>query len=271
MTRRRFFQCAATAALSVGPAGRLFAADANPYAPFRMGIQSYSLRGMKLDQALAATKALGLQWWEAYDGHIPIYDNPADRSETRVKLAENGIKLRTFGVMGFSADSERSRRIFEFARLMGIETLSADPTPDSFAALERLTDEYKVNIAIHNHGLGSRYDKIESVWSAIKDRNPRIGACVDTGHFLRSKEDPVKAIELFGARVHSVHLKDVKDATRFTVLGEGDLDVAGTLRSLKKLNFGGILALEYEENPSNPIPDIEACLKRVRSTLKLLS
>lgn len=267
MTRRSFLQSASTAALSAGPIGRLLAQEPNPYAPFRMGIQSYSLRGMKLDQALEATSKLGLQWWEAYDGHIPVYDNPADRSEARLKLTLNNIKLRTFGVMGFNEDEERSRRIFEFARLMGIETLSADPTPEAFPSLERLTREFNVNIAIHNHGPGSRYDKIDSVWRAIKDRNPRIGASVDTGHFLRSKEDPVRAIELFGRRVHGVHIKDVKDATKFTILGEGDLDVAGTLRALKKVDFSGILALEYEEKPDNPLADIQACLKVIRDTL----
>ena len=37
-----------------------------------------------------------------------------------------------------------------------------------------------------------------------------IGACVDTGHYIRSDEDPVEAIERFGKRTFGVHLKDVK-------------------------------------------------------------
>lgn len=268
MTRRRFLQGASSAALTASPVGKLLAQEQNPYAPFRMGIQSYSLRGMKLDQALAATKDLGLQWWEAYDGHIPVYDNPADRGETRLKLSLNGVKLRTFGVMGFDGNVERNRRIFEFARLMGIETLSADPAPESFASLEGLTREFGINIAIHNHGPGSRYDKIDSVWKAVKDKGPRIGACIDTGHFLRSREDPVKAIELLGDRVHGVHIKDVKDATKFTILGEGDLNLVGTLKALKHVQFDGILSLEYEESPQNPLPDVRACLAAIRSALQ---
>jgi sugar phosphate isomerase/epimerase len=269
VTRRSFLKSASAAAVAVSPVSRLLGAQQpQPYGPFRMGIQSYSLRGKKLPEALAATKELGLAWWEAYDGHIPVADNPADRGEIRVLLAQNGIKLRTFGVMGFTADEARSRRIFEFARLMGIETLSADPAPEAFPSLVHLTAEFGVNIAIHNHGPGSRYDKIDSVWNAIKDRPARIGACVDTGHFLRSKEDPVRAIELFGDRVHGVHLKDVKDATQFKILGQGDLDVSGTLRALKKIGFDGILSLEYEENPQNPLPDIKACLEVVRRTLE---
>ena len=232
-----------------------------------MGIQSYSLRGFKLDKAIEATKDLGLEWWEAYDGHIPINEDFAFRSETRQLLRLNGVKLRTFGVMGFDQNSGRSRRIFDFARAMGIETLSADPTPDAFPILEQLTEEFGINIAIHNHGPGSRYDKIDNVTNAVRHRAKRIGACVDTGHFLRSKEDPVQALKRLEGRVFGVHLKDVKDATRFTLLGQGDLDVSAVLKELNKQRYAGILSLEYEENPQDPLPDIKQCLEVVRKAL----
>lgn len=250
--------------------GRPFRSQIERYAPFRMGIQSYSLRGMNLDQALAATRQLGLEWWEGWEGHIPFAGSPGDRSAFRLKLREAGVKMKTFGVVGFGGDDAANRRIFEFAQAMGVETLSADPSPDSFPTLERLTREFSINVAIHNHGPGSRYDKITDVDRAIKHRSARIGACVDTGHYLRSREDPVKAIETFGERVFGVHLKDVKDATRFAVLGNGDLNVAGTLRTLKRLEYSGILSLEYEENPNDPTADLRACLQAVRDVLKTL-
>src|SRR5262245_38698716 len=49
-----------------------------PYGPFKMGLQSYSLRGLtsggKSDRkkALAATKELGLHYWESYIAHVPL-------------------------------------------------------------------------------------------------------------------------------------------------------------------------------------------------------
>ena len=229
-----------------------------------MGIQSYSLRGLQLQRAIEATKDLGLEWWEAYDGHIPVNEDFAFRSDVRQMLRANGVKLRTFGVMGFDQNSGRSRRIFDFARAMGIETLSADPTPDAFPILEQLTEEFGINIAIHNHGPGSRYDKIESVVSSVSKRAKRIGACVDTGHFLRSKESPVEALKRLEGRVFGVHLKDVKDATRFTILGQGDLNVAGVLKELEQQRYSGVLSLEYEESPQDPLPDIRKCLEVVR-------
>ena len=68
--------------------------------------------------------------------------------------------------------------------------------------------------------------------------------------------------------MHGVHLKDVKDAKTFTILGQGDMDVPGVLKALRTLRYREVLALEYEENPDNPIADLENCLATVRSALE---
>jgi len=57
---------------------------------------------------------------------------------------------------------------------------------------------------------------------------------------------------------------------RFQVLGKGMLDTVGVLRALKKIKFDGCLALEYEENPANPVADMDECLRVVRQATKQL-
>jgi sugar phosphate isomerase/epimerase len=250
---------------------------AGPYGPFKMGLQSYSLRGIgpggkpDLDTALAATKELGLHYWESYPAHIPTTNDPAAIAAVKKKLEDAGVTVLGYGVVRFTSDADAGKTVFDFARQMGIEYLSADPDPASFDTLDKLVEEYGVNLGIHNHGPGHRWAKIDTIAAAIKDHNPRIGCCVDTGHFLRSREDPVRAVEVFGARVYGVHLKDVKDATRFTLLGEGDLRTSDLLKALARLNYRSGLNLEYEENPKAPLDDIRACLKatqKAAATLK---
>jgi inosose dehydratase len=153
---------------------------------------------------------------------------------------------------------------------MGFDYVSADPSPDSFDTLDPLVEEYGINLGIHNHGPGHRWAKIDTIAAAIKDHSPRIGCCVDTGHFLRSSEDPVRAVEVFGPRVYGVHLKDVKDAKTFTILGEGDLRTKDLLKALAKRDYRYGLNLEYEEKPKDPIDDIRACLKAVREAVATL-
>lgn len=239
----------------------------SPYAPFRMGIHSYSLRGFDLSRAIETTRRLGLNYWEAFSAHVPFTDDPIVRSAIRTDLRIAGIHLAVCGVQAFDGDRAKSRRVFESAKLLGLETISADPTPEALPILDDLTQEFGINIAIHNHGPGSRYDKASDVERALSGRNVRIGVCIDTGHALRSGEDPVRWVEEFGERVHDIHLKDVKDRIKWAILGQGDLRLGDFFRALSAQRYAGIVALEYEEKPEDPTSDIEACLRAVRTTL----
>jgi inosose dehydratase len=242
------------------------------YGGFKMGIQSYTLRDFKVAEALEISKKLGLHFWESYPGHIPIGTVPKYISEQNELLGASNVKLVAYGVVGFDGNESKAREVFEFAKKIGIESISADPNKNeaTFKLLDKLVEEYGVNIAIHNHGPGAKYDKIDDVVNAVKDHHPRIGACVDTGHYLRSKESPVEALERLKDRVFGVHLKDVKDASIFKILGEGDLDIVGCLKVLQKIKYKYCLALEYEENPKNPVPDIEICLQNVQKAIAKL-
>lgn len=275
--RRDFLRAGSLGAAALclsGATGSLFAQDkADPYHGFKMGIQSYTLRGFPVEKALETSAKLGLKYWESFSGHIPVTTVPGTIAAQKKMLADHGIKMMAYGVVSFDGKETAARQYFDYAKAMGIETLSANPNKDkaTFDLLDKLVEEYGVNIAIHNHGPGALYDKIDDVVKMVKDRNPRIGACVDTGHYLRSKESPVEAIEKLKGRVYGVHLKDVKDAKVFKIAGEGDLDILGCLKALKAQDYKHVLALEYEENPSNPVADLEACLKNVRAAFEKLA
>ena len=253
---------------------------ADPYGGFKMGMQSYSLRGFDAKTALQHTRRLGLSYWEAYPRHIPMGTLPKHLKDQKALLNEAGVKLLAYGVLGFDTNETKARQAFDFAKAMGIVSLSANPQKNkgTFDLLDKLVEEYDVAIAIHNHGPRARYDKISDVEQMVNDRHPKIGACVDTGHYIRSDEDPVEAIERLGKRVFGVHIKDVKtiekDGKRqklYTILGQGDLNTLSVLKVLKKLKYQNCLSLEYEENPKNPLSDIEVCLKVIRDAVVKIS
>ncbi|MEZ5942707.1 MAG: family 16 glycoside hydrolase [Planctomycetaceae bacterium] len=301
--RRRFLQLSAfgLGAAMLSPQ-QLFAAPdivVSPpgYGGFKVGLQSYSLRAFSAEEAMAHTRKLGVAAWEAYPKHVPMSTVPSHIKEQLEILANGGIKLMSYGVVGFDGNENKAREIFDFAHAMGLVSISADPNPDAatFDMLDKLVEEYKIPIAIHNHGPGHRYDKVDDVLKVVSDRHPLIGACVDTGHYLRSNEDPVEVIAKLGKRVFGVHLKDVRtildDAEKaelaktldegrvkqmeregkiFTILGEGELNVVGVLRLLRELGYDRNISLEYEENPQSPLSDIELCLKTVRESVAYL-
>jgi sugar phosphate isomerase/epimerase len=234
------------------------------YAWFPMGIQSYSLRGYKVDDALKHVHSLGIHHVELFSGHFSPASNADEIGAMLKKLRALEIAASGHGVNHFSKDHAANRKLFEFANRAGIRNLPADPDPDSFDSLDQLVAEYGIRIAIHNHGPGHRYDKIADVTKAIRGRHRWIGACADLGHFIRSAEDPVKAIRELGDRLFGIHLKDFdaqKGDARGVILGKGHCDVAAVLRALREVRFpaDGALSLEYEENEKDPIADLKAC------------
>lgn len=265
-SRREFLGAAAGAAAIFG-AGRLVRAaePANRYGGFDLGMQSYTLREFKVDRALEEINKLGLASVEFFDAHFSSKSSDADIEAMKSKTKALSIKMMGHGVNPFGADHEANRRWFVFARKAGIKNISADPSEAAFDSLDKLCEEFQIRIAIHNHGPGARYDKITDVLNAIRGHHPLIGACADLGHYIRSGEDPVRAINLFEGRLFGIHLKDFaeqKARTKGVILGRGHLDVVGVFRALKQVNFppDGCLSLEYEENPQDPLADVKECL-----------
>jgi inosose dehydratase len=271
LTRREAL-AAGLVATGLALGGRLRGADepaSGAYGPFKMGLQSYSLRNFKLHEAMTrTTRDLGLHYWEAYPAHIP--SDPEQAGHQREHAEEHGVQVLGYGVVHFGKDQDANRKLFEFGKALGVSYFSADPDPESFDGLDKLVEEFGIGVGIHNHGPGNRYAMIDAISRAIKDHHEKIGCCIDTGHFLRSGEDPVHAAEVFGKRIFGVHLKDVKDTKTFTVLGEGDLRTADLLRVLARQKYNNCLALEYEEKPEDPIEDIQASLAAVRKAVAQL-
>jgi sugar phosphate isomerase/epimerase len=273
-TRRGFVVAAAGIAGASLVAGRLRFAwgggDTAKKSHFPLGLQSYTFRDFPVDKVIAMAQELGFADIEFSVKHFPPASSNDQIEMMKTKMSAAGLRISGHGVNEFGKDHEANRRLFVFAKKVGIKNLSAYPSEDAFNSLDKLVAEFDIRIAIHNHGPGTLYDKVADVLNAIKGHDPRIGACADLGHYIRSAEDPVKAIVLLNDRLYGVHLKDFaeqKAAARGVILGKGHLDVEGVYKALAKVKFpaDGALSLEYEENPGNPVPDVKQCIAVARA------
>jgi inosose dehydratase len=254
LSRRSFLQGTAAAAgvLALG-ARPAFAAD-DPYGGFRMGSQSYSFRKFDYKGAIERLKQLGLTNMEFCAAHFPPAPEHADLPAILAYIKESGITPISYGVENFAGDADANRLKFDFAKKMGLEVLTANPMHNAFDSLDKLTVEYGISIAIHNHGPGADYDGVKDTLKVVKDRNPRIGACVDTGHVIRSGEKPHEVLEALGDRVISMHLKDWVHKGEEQILGEGDMDLVAVAKVLRKIKFTGPIMLEFELFEDDPVP-----------------
>ena len=271
LLHRRQVLAAAAAGVSMFEIPSLSAAE-DWFKGLPIGIQSYSLRGYNLLEAIRHIQGMGLHFVEFYPNHVPKEIDDEGLGNLNDLLKKTEIQIAAHGVWSFNSNHEFNKSIFDFAKRLGIKCLTANPTPDSFESLDKLVAEYKIRVAIHNHGPDALYDKIDSVVDAVKDHHPLIGACVDTGHFIRSKEDPVEAVMKLNKRVFALHIKDeakMEKVSHNTIIGEGHLDVVGIFKALKKVKCpaDGSISLEYEANPQNPIDDIKQCIEVAKEAI----
>jgi sugar phosphate isomerase/epimerase len=245
------------------------------YDGWRLGTQAYTFRKFTFYEAVDKAASLGLGWIEAYPGQtlskkLPDaktnHELPAElREQVKRKLAESGVRLVNYGVVRLANDEAECRKIFDFAKDMGIETLTAEPPAEALYLVDRLCREYKINVAIHNHPKASHYWHPDTVLKACKGRSKRIGACADTGHWMRSGVEPLKALKKLKGRIISLHFKDLNEfgqrKAHDVVWGTGAANVKSLLTELDRQGFEGVFSIEYEHNWDNSVPEIRRCIQ----------
>jgi inosose dehydratase len=283
--RRRFLRLApaAFAGLSALPAmlARAEAGEGDPFGGFILGIQSYTFHKFGFEQALRRIKDLGLHSVEISTGHAPLTDDAAKVQALLRLCKEYEITPRVWGVQHFSKNHDANRKTFDYAKLLGLQALSASPDPDAFESLDKLCEEYKIAIGIHPHGPvgGGKLDRwysAELIMAAVKDHHPLIGACLDTGHLIRSAQlgkvlDPAEQIRIMRDRNFGLHLKDHDNQRKTDVpFGKGVLDVTAVLKALREVKFKGMISIEYEANPDEPTQDVRECVATFKESVKKL-
>ncbi len=258
---------------SIGHAGAPGAQGAETLG-WRLGAQAYTFRKFTFFEAVDKVASLGLKYIEAYPGQQISPDGEEKiahtmdaglRHKVQHKLKSAGVRLVCYGVTG-GKDEADWRALFEFAKAMGIETITAEPEPSQMDLVEKLCDEFKINVAIHNHPKAphSRYWNPKSVLEAVQGRSQRLGACADTGHWVRSGLEPIECLRKLEGRIISLHFKDLneKAAEAHDVpWGTGAGNVYGMLAELKRQNFRGVFSVEYEHNWDNSVPEIRECIE----------
>ena len=243
---------------------------------WRLGTQAWSFKEFTFFDAIDKTASLGLRCIETGPFQIVspdrpnekfTEDSPADvRKAIKRKLADCDVKLMSWGVVPLYKDAGKSRKVFDFAKEMGIETLAAEPDEqDAFETLDRLCEEYSMKIAIHNHPQPSHYWNPDVVLKACEGRSHRIGACADTGHWVRSGLDPVECLKKLDGRIIEFHFKDINkkgDRKAYDVpWGTGVCDVPAMLAEIHRQKFQGNFYIEYEHNWKTSLPEIAQCVQ----------
>jgi sugar phosphate isomerase/epimerase len=250
---------------------------------FVLGCQAYTFHRFTAFEAIEKTAATGGKAIEFYPGQALSPDDkktkvdPSASDETieklKAKAKQHGLLIVNFGVVGIPKDEAGARKVFEFAKKLGVRAITIEPSADQIDLIEKLIKEHDVAAGIHCHPKRANKPDYKLwdpnyVFSLVKDRDRRFGVCADVGHWTRSSVDAVAGLKIFEGRVVSVHLKDIVESGNPDApdlpLGQGVTNVKGILRELRRQKFDGNISIEYERDWENTVPDIAQCVGYVR-------
>lgn len=247
---------------------------------WKLGAQAYTFNLFTFFEAIDKIDSCDLKYVEGYpeqllgggiEGKLDYKMDAATRSKILKKLKEKGIKLLVYGVVNAGNDAEW-RQVFEFAKAMDVETITSEPQLKDMPLLSKLCDEFKINLAIHNHPQPRSYWNPDMLLAAIKGQSNRIGACADIGHYVRSGLDPVECLKKLEGHVLQLHMKDLNNKNgeedRDVHWGTGVANTDGVIKELKRQHFKGMISAEYESNWQNNVPDVIASVAYFRNALK---
>lgn len=238
---------------------------------FAVGCQAWSFNHFTVKEAIELTHKAGGKIIEFIPGQTM---SPEDRGQKfdhhatdeqiqQVKqwCKDNDVLGVNYGVVtpgqrNAEARDKEWEQIFSFAKKMDLYGVTSEPRAEDMDTIEKMVKKYDIHFCIHDHPKRAN-DPSYKFWdpnyvlSLVKDRDPRMGSCADTGHWLTSGVDPIEALKILHGRVMSSHLKDRDrkgERHHDVAWGTGVGDIKGILAELKSQNFQGNIDIEYEND-----------------------
>jgi inosose dehydratase len=238
----------------------------------QLGLASYTLRTLNLDDVIKTAKRLDLKGIALKSMHMPLEASAEETKATAEKVRAAGLKLYGAGVI-YMKTAQEVDSAFTYASNASIETIIGVPSYELLPQVNELVKKYNIKLAVHNHGPGDNlYRSPNHVYEKIKDLDKRIGLCIDIGHVVRIGEDPIALIKKYKDRLYDMHMKDVnkvaEDGTPVEI-GRGVIDIPGVISALKAIGYSQQVAIEYEKDGDDPIPGLAESVGYLRGVIKL--
>lgn len=237
---------------------------------WKLSMQSYTFHLFSVVEALEKTQELGMHYIEVYPGQKMGeefgdatfgYGLTAEQQERIKEIAKSkDVKIISTGV--WTPQRDEWEKVFQFAKNMEMEFISAEPAREDWDVVENLAKQYKIKVAVHNHPNEASYWKPEILLENIGDRSSLLGSTADVGHYKRMDVAPIPALKQLEGRLIALHFKDIapkgdEGVLEDVIWGTGILNIKGMLEELKRQKFKGYFTIEYEADWENNLPQIK--------------
>ena len=180
-------------------------------------------------------------------------------------LAENGCKVMVYGEVADAIQGERSTPLYRRRRFRDNDAFRR--YGERLTAFGRHLLGHGMRLAYHHH-MGAYVEAPEDIDRLMAATGDEVGLLFDSGHAYFGGGDPVAILRKHIDRVCHVHCKDVRPAIVrharnrqwsfldavlngvFTVPGDGAIDFASIVDTLRSHAYRGWLVVEAEQDPA---------------------
>ena len=224
-----------------------------------VGIADYTFLNFDIPASIKMMQRLDIHFMSIKDFHLPINSTKEKIDEVVNEYKAGDITIYAVGVI-YMKSKEAIDQAFEYAKNVGVNIIVGVPNHDLIDYAEQKVKSYNIKLAIHNHGPEDKmYPNPEIAYDLIKNKDARMGLCLDIGHAQRAGVDPAKAVLKYDKRIFDLHIKDVTKAAQdgqAIEAGRGIINFPALVRALRKIKYPGHCSIEFELDMKDPLPGI---------------
>lgn len=244
---------------------------------YHIGIADYTFRHFDIPESIKMMQALDVHYLSIKDFHLPLDSSPEKIREVISQYNDGGIKVYAVGVI-YMKTKDQVDQAFSYAKNAGVSLIIGVPEYNLLDYSEQKVKEYNIRMAIHNHGPQDKnYPGPKEVYEKIKDRDERMGLCLDIGHSIRAGQAPSVAVKKYSKRLFDMHIKDVTKAEndgQAVPVGRGIIDFQALVKALHQVKYAGHCSIEFEEgmkHKSDELPGIAESLGYFKGVTQSIS
>ncbi|MGN6268113.1 MAG: sugar phosphate isomerase/epimerase family protein [Ginsengibacter sp.] len=224
-----------------------------------VGIADYTFLNFDIPQSIKMMQRLDIHAMTLKNFHLP-YDSTKEKIDEVVKeYKDGGVSIYGVGVIYMKNKAEVDQA-FEYAKNVGVSMIIGVPEHDQIDYVQEKVNSYNIKLAIHNHGPEDKmYPNPQVAYDLIKNKDPRMGLCLDIGHAQRAGVDPANAVLKYNKRIFDMHIKDVTNAEqdgKAIEAGRGIINFPALVKALRKIKYSGHCGIEFEKDMKDPFPGI---------------
>ncbi|MBQ0086637.1 MAG: sugar phosphate isomerase/epimerase [Bacteroidales bacterium] len=237
---------------------------------FKIGVAGFTYREFSIEQTLEYLKSLEVKYFSVKDWWLPLDATAGQMEQFKAKCSEYGIEGYTLGPI-YMHSKEEVDRTFDYAARYGAPMFIGVP---DYALIDYVIEKVAqtgIKVAIHTHGPdGADFPDIRKIVELVKDPSLGVGCCMDLGHSVRMGYDIAEDIVTYKDWIYDIHIKDETAASpegQTWEMGRGVIDFVPVVKALRKINYQGVISLEYEKNGDDPHPGTAESIGYLRGVL----